>query len=244
MKALLEKKGHGPHHFILAHGFLGLPHEWDFLCDALSDHITFHLLTLPGHNKAPIDNDIEEFFDSLSAYVQNLPAFSLLGYSLGGRILLEFAIRNLGSIRHIILESSNPGIIDENERKLRLANDHKAMQGQTFENFLRGWYQQALFNPSLDYQITNKLFSHDSAQVEFAMKLFSPGSRPSMWDKLQQFKGFDCHFISGTCDLKYSKIGEQLQQKGWSHHALDSFHNVHVEKPDEYLECFRKLVQS
>ena len=244
MKAIISKKGHGLRHMILAHGFLGLPSEWDFLIENLKDKYTFHLLTLPGHQEAPIDSNIEEFFESLAEYATAFKSFSLLGYSMGGRLLLEFALRNLSSIEALILESANPGIRDQNEREARYNKDLLGFQERSFADFLNDWYLQCLFNPKLNYHVSEKLMEHELHRLERAMAVFSPGLRPSLWNELKRLKNISCHFISGAQDHKYFNIGNELKSIGWKHHTLDSYHNVHLERPIEYLELIKKLEQS
>jgi len=244
MKAIIYQKGHGPQHMIVAHGFLGLPSEWNFLIEHLKDHYTFHLLTLPGHQEVPIDSNIDEFFQSLTEYSQSLNSFSLLGYSMGGRILLEFALRNLSSINNIILESANPGIENQSEREIRYAKDLLGFGGQTYEDFLQNWYLQSLFNPNLDYNISEKLKLHQPQHLVQAMAIFSPGSRPSLWNELHGLSHIPCHFISGIKDIKYFKIGIDLKALNWNLHSLDAYHNVHLERPLEFLALIKKLGQS
>ena len=49
----------------------------------------------------------------------------LLGYSMGGRLALSFAIQYPLFVRKLVLESSSPGLITEQERASRVIQDRK-----------------------------------------------------------------------------------------------------------------------
>ena len=55
--------------------------------------------------------DLETLFEQLS-----VDSFYLVGYSMGGRIALAYTIRYPERVRALILESSSPGLADEQDR--------------------------------------------------------------------------------------------------------------------------------
>ena len=51
----------------------------------------------------------------------------ILGYSMGGRLALSFAIQYPCFVRKLVLESSSPGLITEQERANRRIQDREIM---------------------------------------------------------------------------------------------------------------------
>lgn len=238
MKPAIQTLKGGDRHLLIAHGFLGDPSEWEFLIDSLLPQFTLHLLTLPGHVDAPIDDDREEFFKELDQFVKGHAPLSLLGYSMGSRILIEVASRNLSSIEKIIVESGNPGIEDDDERAKRFESDCHAFKNIDYQHFLERWYRGPLFShlsEDLRYElILTKFALHQSDQLQKAMQIFSPGAQKNLWPIMGQMNG---HFISGELDLKYSEIGLRLATLGWGHDVVPNVgHNVHLEKPESFLK--------
>src|SRR5690606_8573198 len=84
---------------------------------------------LPGHGKTitptpiPMEQCCEDIQSLLSE--NDITTFHLLGYSMGGRTSLSYAITYPEQIKSLILESASPGLDTEEERKNRMANDEK-----------------------------------------------------------------------------------------------------------------------
>ncbi|GAB4021920.1 MAG: 2-succinyl-6-hydroxy-2,4-cyclohexadiene-1-carboxy late synthase [Bdellovibrio sp.] len=240
MRPSIQTLAGGSKHLLMAHGFLGSPSEWEFLFSTLLPHYTLHLLTLPGHIEAPIDEDRDEFFIQLDNFVQTHSPMTLLGYSMGSRILMEVALRNLSSIDKIIVESGNPGIEDEKERAKRFESDCQAFKNIDFQLFLERWYRGPLFshlNESVRNElILSKFTLHQPQQLAQAMRIFSPGQQKNLWPDIKKLNG---HFIAGEWDHKYSQIGLRLANLGWGLDVVpDVGHNTHLEAP----ELFKQLV--
>lgn len=239
MKAEINSISGGSKHILLAHGFLGTPQDWDFLLPHLKDKYTVHLLTLPGHESAPIDENVEEFFSTLDQFVQKHSGILLLGYSMGSRILMEIAVRNLSSFSQLIVESGNPGIENESERINRYQQDCSSNIAIDFKKFLADWYELPLFH-SLSLTQKNELIKvrsklHSPEKLFLAQKLFSPGIRPNLWPQMAQINGT---YISGELDNKYTQIGKRLQGLGWQHEVIVACgHNTHLEAKKRFLDC-------
>lgn len=126
---------------VFFHGFLGCFSDWIPLTHYLLD---FHCigLDLPGHGGAPFLEEIEI----------DLPYFHLAGYSMGGRIAMQYAKKNPGKIASLQIISAHPGLKSEEEKKQRLINDKKwadLLLELPIDEFLLRWYDQAIFRPFL-----------------------------------------------------------------------------------------------
>ncbi len=94
------------------HGFLGSPLDWQDL------DLPGLFLTLPGHQGRPLD---------LSLLEKEIPKkTTLIGYSLGGRLAMDFAHRFPERIERLIILSANPGL--EKGKEERIEWDEKWAQ--------------------------------------------------------------------------------------------------------------------
>lgn len=237
----------GKETLILAHGFLGDRHDWDFVRNQLPGYnlIAFNL---PGHGEHQITESFskDSFYNELE--IKLLPfcdgPYSLLGYSMGGRVMLEFAVEKLLSNNHkpkkIILISANPSLNDE-EKSARLASDRKLFenvltQKETMQDFLIRWYQSPLFKTLTPEQIQcliqKRKFSSPQ-QLQLAISNFSPALQPDLSSALDNFS---CHYFYGEEDHKYASIAYRYKDnfkqivpfKNCSHY-------LHFEQTQEFL---------
>src|SRR5690606_3816810 len=94
-----------------------------FKCKLLAVDLIGH-----GDTITPQQAEVHTFksqMDALSKLIVelNIPKFHLLGYSMGGRLALHFAIQNPQNVTSLVLESTNIGISNQNERKERAKRD-------------------------------------------------------------------------------------------------------------------------
>ena len=112
-------------------------------------------IDLPGHGAtaslvAPerytmkqVCHDIAELTESL-----NLPCFCLLGYSMGARTALGFALHYPQKVQHLLLESGSPGLATAAERQARICQDHRLAERLLEEplvDFIDFWQELPLF---------------------------------------------------------------------------------------------------
>lgn len=125
----LECSGEGPP-LVLLHGFTSSARTWAPLRPALEKQCKVIAVDLPGHGKSssPPDADryrLHRFADDLAHVldVLSIDRTVLLGYSMGGRAALRFAISHSGRLSALILESASSGIRDESMRDDRVRSD-------------------------------------------------------------------------------------------------------------------------
>ena len=83
----------------------------------------------------------------------------ILGYSMGGRLALSFAILYPVFVRKLILESSSPGLITEQERANRRMQDRKLcdlIQKNGIEKFVEYWENIPLFSITKESSFISK----------------------------------------------------------------------------------------
>ena len=111
---------------LLVHGFGNEAHFWDDLAPALAPYYRTLALDLRGHGDS--DGDADGCYDHLSM-ARDLECFAgalgftrlvVVGHSLGGRVALRFAGRNLEKLAGLVLVDSGPELDARGTTRIRL----------------------------------------------------------------------------------------------------------------------------
>lgn len=216
---------------VFLHGFLGSPDDWT----PLTQHIQspFKTLTLPGHHGKPLD---------LSTLEKEIPEkVTLIGYSLGGRLALDFARKFPERIEDLIILSANPGI--ESGRDKRIIQDEKwisLIENEGMDRFLEEWYSQELFSSFLlTEEMKKKRKRHDPHALCEVLRTLSPAKLPSLWPYLKDFS-FPMLFLFGENDIKYRPIGNRLLKHFDVTWISNASHPIHIEAPEVIAEIINR----
>jgi 2-succinyl-6-hydroxy-2,4-cyclohexadiene-1-carboxylate synthase len=156
------------------HGFLGSPHDWDFLRDAGFEIETPPLDAIPPHGD------------------------TLLGYSLGGRLALQTLLAGT-NYKRAILVSTGLGIEDDSARAARRASDEawaQRFESEDFEAVMADWNAQpVLAGPSLHR-------TRDDYDPR-ALREWSSGALPPVASRLHELT-IPTLWIAGARDSKYA----------------------------------------
>lgn len=209
---------------IFLHGFLGTKEDWNPVLSYLHDEQCI-AIDLPGHGQTPFT---EHFFD----LIPDFPKIHLVGYSMGGRLAMQYAEANLEKIATLTLLSAHTGLIQKEER---LQQDLLWAQKIThsFDDFLTEWYDQPIFagfTPDLTMRKKQNPESLAKALVHFSL-----GKQPVLTPK-------NACFVVGEKDQKYRKLYPDAIV------VPNAGHMVHYEQPaivaqiiKNRLDAFRKL---
>lgn len=246
-----RRRGIGPP-LVLLHGFSGSSISWATLTDALAqrmDIITIDLLG-HGHTGSPQSADryaIEYAAQDITAIVDHLgfDRFSLLGYSMGGRLALYLAHRFPELIKVLLLESASAGIADAAERILRRQQDYAlaaSIERDGVRTFVDRWEQLPLFasQSSISRQrkadLREQRLQNNALGLANSLRGMGTGSQPSLWRSLPAVN-VPTLLLCGDLDEKYVRIGEQIAA-AMSNSELAVFgnagHNIHFERPSEF----------
>ena len=106
------------------HGFTGSSSTWEEVISYLPSSVEMLTIDLIGHGQTDKPSDpacyfVEEQIEDLHTLFQQLEwtHFTLVGYSMGGRLALAYAAKY--PVDTLILESSSPGLADKEERQKR-----------------------------------------------------------------------------------------------------------------------------
>ena len=169
-------------------------------------------------------------------------SYALLGYSMGARIALLYALQYPLEVTKLILESGSVGIEGTVERSERREADMalgKRIREQTIEWFAENWAKLDVFKSqytlpnAVQNRIQQRRLQNSPHALAFTLEGSGQGVMPYVGHRLQELTMPIC-YISGELDTKYTEIGKQYFAH--THHVvLGAGHNVHVEKPCQYM---------
>lgn len=246
---------------VFLHGFTGASSDWGFAMENISDEYFPIAIDLPGHGETEVsdltnDYTIDSINNVISTIIEKLQISKvvLLGYSMGGRAALSFAVQNPSRIKALILESTTAGIENVDERNQRLLTDielAEKIENIGVEAFIKYWIGLPLFEslksvPQKEYQIIiKKKLINDKKGLANSLRGFSTGKMVSLWNRLDDVSYFTL-LITGSLDKKYERIALQMKKRlPHSEHRIvvDSGHNVHLENPKEFIKLVNNFLE-
>jgi len=235
---------------LLLHGFTGNSEGWKEFAPFWKDHSKTIALDIIGHGKSGSPPDIGQYQIEESAAVINsllekmgIGKIDVLGYSMGGRLALTFAVNYPEKVRKLILESASPGLRTEAERHERRIQDKKLsekIRQEGIKNFIDYWENIPLFQSqkSLPEKIRTRIRCQRLANsidgLANSLNGMGTGVQPSWWDELAHLE-MPALLITGNLDQKFCRIAEEMSKilpnVKWKT-AEDAGHAIHVEKPE------------
>lgn len=237
---------------VLLHGFTGAASTWKPFCPIWGKHSMLLMVDLIGHGLTDspemadrygiekVANDLKSLLDEMG-----IEKTDLLGYSLGGRVAITFASLYPDRVRKLILESTTPGMKTESEKKARIQQDHQLaakIEQDGLESFITYWESIPLFQTQLNLpvqvreQIRSQRLQNDPVGLANSLRGMGTGAQPSWWDKLASFD-FETLLITGSLDVKFCKIAEEMASKLpiARHLSIKNCgHAIHVEEPEKF----------
>jgi len=227
---------------LFLHGFMGQPKEGLFLEE-------FGSLWAPDLLELSLDSDecMKAFYKAIEDYNPSL----LYGYSLGGRIALNFLDLNPEYKGEVVIESASLPLTDPAEKENRSIVDHQRSREirEDYPLFLENWYQAPLWGElsvvERDILKEEKLERFKSKEDLEALAnfllFFSPAHFPKESYSIKQ----TLIYLYGEQDLKYKNLGEfyQSSHPHWTiHEVAKAGHNIHSLKETQLLEYIRSFL--
>ena len=235
---------------VCLHGFLGNGEDFTLLADQWKGHPTVIAPDFPNYASTDPAHPLD-WPTALTALhglmTREIPSssFDLLGYSMGGRIALQYALEFPDCIRSLTLVGATPGILSKAERTERSRSDlelAKMIKETSLDSFLDGWYEQALLKtqqripePYRSRMRKNRL-SHQRESIAHALKHLGTGTMKGAWNRLHEIQ-FPCLLVSGTEDEKFTLIAEaMLKRISMARHYKipESGHAACFEQPKDF----------
>lgn len=234
---------------VFLHGFLGRGADWLPIARTFAGRYYCILPDLPGHGSNitfPLGTVLNYEF-LVQDLIDNLPTkrpITLVGYSLGGRTALYFALNHPERVRTLILEGTNPGLEDPIARQERTQSDDAwsdQIRTRGLPTFVDKWYNQPLFHslhhhPTLLEQFKTTRRENDPRWMAKVISELSPGRMPWLGDRLGEIK-IPTLLLAGSLDEKYASCLHDLSAKIQGSMAWKvpmAGHSIHTERPGRF----------
>ena len=201
---------------LLLHGFAGAAGSWD----AFSEHLDREryrplAVDLRGHGQNGALRPISFDLCGQDLLAAAPPRFTLVGYSLGGRIALQLALAAPERIDRLVLVSTSAGIEDETERAARLSRDLSLadeIEAGGISQFADRWLAGPLFAndpPEVNASARKEIGKNSPANLAAALRGLSVGRMDSLWPRLAEVTA-PTTVVVGQSDGRYFELGERL----------------------------------
>lgn len=243
----------GDRSVVLLHGFAGSARAWgDPLLRGLRAGGTEPVpVDLPGHGvdvgrSRPPDFTLRATLRRIDEVVDGV--VDLVGYSMGGRLALHYAVTRPGSVRRLVLESSSPGLeTDEARRERRRADEALARRivARGVEAFVDAWEELPLFAsrrrlPDAARSLhRSRRLQNDPVSLAASLRGVGTGVLPSLWDRLPDVT-IPTLLLVGAEDEKFVDIARRMERRlPWATVVVveEAGHTVHLERPDAWLDA-------
>lgn len=233
---------------VLLHGFTHTGASWDPVLAALAERYrgpgpdTCDRVLAPdirGHGSAGDRRPVK--LDSVLDDLAALPPaeFTLVGYSMGGRIALHAALALNDRVRRLVLIGASPGLGDPAERAERRVADERLadeIERSTIEEFARRWAQTPVL-AGLPEDVAAAVHADrlrsEPAGLARALRGLGTGALPPLWSRLGEI-AVPVALVAGERDQKFSRIASQMAERLPRAEVVvvpGAGHAVHLEAP-------------
>jgi 2-succinyl-6-hydroxy-2,4-cyclohexadiene-1-carboxylate synthase len=200
---------------VFLHGFTHTGASWDPVVAALGESYRALAPDIRGHGER---SDFEPV--TLGATLGDLARlaperFTLVGYSMGGRIALHAALAFGARIQRLVLIGASPGLADPDERKARRAADERLageIEGMGIEQFAERWARTPVLAgqpPEVLAAVQADRLRNQPAGLARALRGLGTGALSSLWDRLGSV-GMPVALVVGERDEKFRAIAAQM----------------------------------
>jgi 2-succinyl-6-hydroxy-2,4-cyclohexadiene-1-carboxylate synthase len=229
---------------VLLHGFSHTGASWDPVKAALPERYRALAPDIRGHGQASEARPV-----TLEAVVRDLAEqtperFTVVGYSMGGRIALHAALHLENRICGLVLVGASPGIADPVERRARRHADERLareMEDARIEEFAARWAQTPILSgqpPEVAAAAHADRLRNTSAGLASALRGLGTGALPSLWGRLGAL-GSPVTLIVGERDHKFREIAARMAEELAKAEIVvvpEGGHAVHLEAPERVAE--------
>ncbi|AWX16242.1 2-succinyl-6-hydroxy-2,4-cyclohexadiene-1-carboxylate synthase [Mergibacter septicus] len=245
------------HTLIFLHGFLGDKNDWQPVIDILQNHPNYRAiaLDLPFHGKNQTESirNFDEASHWLSHQIKHQISqpYTLIGYSLGGRIAAYFACQQqipTTNLQRVVLEGANLGLRELQQRESRWQSDlawAKRFQTEPLLDVLIDWYQQPVFASLTLSQRENVIkyrLKNDGKKLSEMLQATSLAKQPDLREQVRLNRE-KFYYICGEKDQKFRTMADSLALSPVL--ISQAGHNAHRENPTEFTtKLLEILVQA
>ena len=211
---------------IALHGFTGEGADFADLRAHLPAAADVLAPDLPGHGarrglRQAGDYSLRAHLAIIDEAVGEHEGVTLLGYSMGGRLALHWALQNPGRWRRLVLIGASPGLVTAAEREeRRLADAALAtfLRTQGLAAFYKYWHHQPMLrtflqdaSPAREALLTRRN-ANEPESLALSLESVGTGSLPSLWDRLGELRS-PVDLVTGEADPKFTALARRMGEK-------------------------------
>ena len=215
---------------LMLHGFTGSADAWQLVAPPIARHRRVVAVDLLGHGQTDAPNDPARYqmapaVADLAAVLDHLEhdTVDLLGYSMGGRLALGFALDHPDRVASLILESASAGIaafVDHWERLPLFATQMRLSKQERT-------------------RVREGRLGQRPGGLAHSLRGFGQGVQPPLHDRLASILR-PTVLVVGEHDVKFRAIANDLEPRlgwAWCDIAPRTGHAVHLESPHWYTDA-------
>jgi 2-succinyl-6-hydroxy-2,4-cyclohexadiene-1-carboxylate synthase len=230
---------------VLLHGFTHTGASWDPVVAALGERYRALAPDIRGHGAASDHEPV-----TLDAVLGDIAAavgparFTLVGYSMGGRIALHVALALPQRVERLVLIGASPGIAEPAEREARRAADGALadeIERLSIDAFAERWAQTPVLAgqpPEVAAAVHADRLRNQPVGLARALRGLGTGTLPSLWERLGEL-AMPVLLVVGERDAKFRAIAADMAA-GISQAEMivvpGAGHAVHLEAPAAVAE--------
>lgn len=255
----VEGSGDGPP-VLLLHGFTGSSRSLLSFARSWPGFSTLALDVI-GHGMSDSPEDASRYtmdrcIDDIEALVEvlDLGKIALLGYSMGGRIAVRYALRHPERLWALVLESASTGIEDAAERRARVESDEalaQRLEREGLEPFIDYWQSIPLWESqaSLPQEKRDALraqrLQNSVTGLANSLRGMGAGADPAVFDQLSSLE-VPSLIMAGGLDTKYRDLAIAMGRTmpDATVRILDNAgHAAHFEQPAAFANAVFEFLQ-
>ncbi|HAX05747.1 MAG TPA: 2-succinyl-6-hydroxy-2,4-cyclohexadiene-1-carboxylate synthase [Acidimicrobiaceae bacterium] len=239
---------------LIIHGFTGCGAAMEPLTERLVGRRIVPDLIGHGRSEAPVSLDLyslESISSQLLSLLQQLDAspVSIVGYSLGGRVALTFALTHPEMVKSLALIGASPGISNQEERERRLKHDCQlgdSISRVGIRSFINSWVAMPMWE-SLRESLTPQQWQDSIKQrvanhplgLANSLRASGSGAMPPLHNNLEHL-ATPTLLLVGEKDSKFLNIAKEMAPKIAQANIKvikNSGHAAHLEQPAATAEA-------
>jgi 2-succinyl-6-hydroxy-2,4-cyclohexadiene-1-carboxylate synthase len=224
---------------VFLHGFTHTGRSWQPVIAALGERYTSVADDIRGHGDASdrVPVTLEAVVDDVLAAAPH--RFTLVGYSMGGRIALHLALAAPGRVERLVLIGASPGIADHGEREARRAADEQLageVERSSIDEFAGRWAQTPVLAglpPAVLERVHADRLRSTPAGLARALRGLGTGALASLWDRLAEVS-MPVTLVVGERDSKFRTVAGDMARGLPAAEVVvvpAAGHAVHLEAP-------------
>ena len=180
------------------------------------------------------------------------PGAVLVGYSMGGRLALQFALREPGRLVALVTLGAAAGIEDPAARAARRAADEELaawIEAQPIEAVVERWERHPVFAgqaPELVAAQRPGRLAHSPHDLVSLLRTAGQGATEPFWDRIPTLTA-PLLALAGARDEPYAAAARRLAElapHGRAELVPDAGHAAHLERPDAVAELVVEAVSA